>query len=104
MATKRRNTKLCAVEVLAGEHDLIKEAMKEVLEDDMSEFWDAESAECSEGRCGVLAAIYMESRVATPVTGTSQPSERYRYSNGLMRSSAGLRQCTSLRMPYRACN
>jgi putative transposase len=57
MTTSKRNTKLKAVEAMvAGERDLMKalmkEALQEVLEGEMTEFLGAAPGERTEGRNG----------------------------------------------------
>lgn len=63
MTTKKRNTKLAAVEALvAGERDLmkglLKEALQEVLEGEMTEFLGAAPGERTESRNGYRAGYY----------------------------------------------
>ena len=41
MTTSKRNTKRAAVEAVAGDRDLMKEALQEVLEGEMTEFLGA---------------------------------------------------------------
>jgi hypothetical protein len=54
MTTKKRNTKLSAREAVAGDRDLMKalmkEALQEVLEGEMTEFLGAAPSERTEGR------------------------------------------------------
>jgi transposase-like protein len=56
MTTKERDTKLSAVEAVAGDRDLIKALMKEslqdVLEGEMNEFLGAAPSERTEARSG----------------------------------------------------
>ena len=67
MTTKERNTKLSAVEAVAGDRDLIKalmkEALQEVLEGEMTEFLGAEPGERTEARSGYRAGYYGRSLV-----------------------------------------
>ena len=67
MTTKERNTKLSAAEAVAGDRDLIKalmkEALQEVLEGEMSEFLGASSGERTEARSGYRAGYYGRSLV-----------------------------------------
>ncbi len=63
MTTSKRNTKLKAVEALvAGERDLMKalmkEALQEVLEGEMTEFLGAAPGERTEGRSGYRSGYY----------------------------------------------
>lgn len=62
MTTSKRSTKPSAVEALAGERDfmkaLMKEALQEVLEGEMSEFLGAAPSERTEGRNGYRAGYY----------------------------------------------
>ncbi|WP_201739312.1 transposase, partial [Tepidimonas charontis] len=56
MTTSKHKTKLSAVEAVAGDRDLmralLKEALQEVLEGEMSEFLGASPHERTEGRNG----------------------------------------------------
>lgn len=67
MTTKERNTKLSVAEAVAGDRDLIKalmkEALQEVLEGEMSEFLGASSGERTEARSGYRAGYYGRSLV-----------------------------------------
>lgn len=67
MTTRKRNTKLKAVEAVAGDRDLMKtlmkEALQEVLEGEMSEFLGAEPGERTEARNGYRAGYYGRSLV-----------------------------------------
>ena len=67
MTTKERNTKLSAAEAVAGDRDLIKalmkEALQEVLEGEMTEFLGAEPGERTEARNGYRAGYYGRSLV-----------------------------------------
>ena len=67
MTTKERNTKLSAAEAVAGDRDLIKalmkEALQEVLEGEMTEFLGASSGERTEARSGYRAGYYGRSLV-----------------------------------------
>ena len=62
MTTKERNTKLSAVEAVAGDRDLMKalmkEALQEVLEGEMTEFLGAAPSERTDGRQGYRAGYY----------------------------------------------
>ncbi len=62
MTTKKRNTKLSAREEVAGDRDLMKalmkEALQEVLEGEMTEFLGAAPSERTEGRQGYRAGYY----------------------------------------------
>jgi transposase-like protein len=62
MTTNKRNTKLSAVEAVAGDRDLMKalmkEALQEVLEGEMTEFLGAAPGERTEGRNGYRAGYY----------------------------------------------
>jgi putative transposase len=62
MTTMKRNTKLSAVEAVAGDRDLMKalmkEALQEVLEGEMTEFLGAEPGERTESRSGYRAGYY----------------------------------------------
>jgi putative transposase len=62
MTTMKRNTKLSAVEAVAGDRDLMKalmkEALQEVLEGEMSEFLGAAPSERTEARSGYRAGYY----------------------------------------------
>ena len=62
MTTRKRNTKLAAVEAVAGDRDLMKalmkEALQEVLEGEMTEFLGAAPGERTEGRSGYRAGYY----------------------------------------------
>ena len=62
MTTRKRNTKLAAVEAVAGDRDLMKalmkEALQEVLEGEMTEFLGATPGERTEGRNGYRAGYY----------------------------------------------
>lgn len=62
MTTRKRNTKLSAVEAVAGERDLmkalLKETLQEVLEGEMTEFLGAAPGERTEGRNGYRAGYY----------------------------------------------
>lgn len=62
MTTRKRNAKLSAVEVVAGERDLmkalLKETLQEVLEGEMTEFLGAAPGERTEGRNGYRAGYY----------------------------------------------
>ena len=61
MTTKERNTKLSAAEAVAGDRDLIKtlmkEALQEVLEGEMTDFLGAAPGERTESRSGYRAEI-----------------------------------------------
>ena len=67
MTTKERNTKLSVAEAVAGDRDLIKalmkEALQEVLEGEMTEFLGASSGERTEARSGYRAGYYGRSLV-----------------------------------------
>ena len=67
MTTKERNTKLSVAEAVAGDRDLIKalmkEALQEVLEGEMTEFLGAEPGERTESRSGYRAGYYGRSLV-----------------------------------------
>ena len=67
MTMKERNTKLSAAEAVAGDRDLIKalmkEALQEVLEGEMTEFLGAEPGERTEARSGYRAGYYGRSLV-----------------------------------------
>jgi transposase-like protein len=67
MTTEKRNTKLSAVEAVAGDRDLMKalmkEALQEVLEGEMTEFLGAAPSERAEGRSGYRAGYYGRSLV-----------------------------------------
>jgi len=62
MTTRKRNTKGSAVEVIAGDRDLMKalmkEALQEVLEGEMTEFLGAAPSERTDGRQGYRAGYY----------------------------------------------
>jgi len=62
MTTRKRSTKLSAVEGVAGDRDLMKalmkEALQEVLEGEMTEFLGAEPGERTEARNGYRAGYY----------------------------------------------
>ena len=62
MTTKGRNTKLSAMEAVAGDRDLIKalmkEALQEVLEGEMTDFLGAAPGERTESRSGYRAGYY----------------------------------------------
>lgn len=62
MTTGKRNTKLSAVEAVAGDRDLMKslmkEALQEVLEGEMTEMLGAAPGERTEGRNGYRAGYY----------------------------------------------
>jgi putative transposase len=62
MTTRKRNTKGSAVEVVAGDRDLMKalmkEALQEVLEGEMTEFLGAAPSERTDGRQGYRAGYY----------------------------------------------
>jgi len=62
MTTRKRNTKLKVVEAVAGDRDLMKalmkEALQEVLEGEMTEFLGAAPGERTEGRNGYRAGYY----------------------------------------------
>ncbi len=62
MTTRKRNTKLTAAEAVAGDRDmmkaLMKEALQEVLEGEMTEFLGAAPGERTEGRNGYRAGYY----------------------------------------------
>jgi transposase-like protein len=62
MTTRKRNTKRSAVEVVAGDRDLMKalmkEALQEVLEGEMTDFLGAAPSERTEGRQGYRAGYY----------------------------------------------
>jgi transposase len=62
MTTRKRNTKLSAVEAVSGDRDLmkalLKEALEEVLEGEMTEFLGAAPGERAEGRNGYRAGYY----------------------------------------------
>lgn len=62
MTTRKRNTKLKAVEAVAGDRDLMKalmkEALQEVLEGEMTEFLGAAPGERTEGRNGYRSGYY----------------------------------------------
>jgi putative transposase len=62
MTTRKHKGKLSAVEAVAGDRDLMKtlmkEALQEVLEGEMSEFLGAAPGERSEGRNGYRAGYY----------------------------------------------
>ena len=62
MTTRKRNTKRSAVEVVAGDRDLMKalmkEALQEVLEGEMTEFLGAAPSERTDGRQGYRAGYY----------------------------------------------
>lgn len=62
MTTRKLNTKLSAREAVAGDRDLMKalmkEALQEVLEGEMSEFLGAQPSERTEGRQGYRAGYY----------------------------------------------
>ena len=62
MTTRKRNTKLKAVEAVAADRDLmkalVKEALQEVLEGEMTEFLGAAPGERTEGRNGYRAGYY----------------------------------------------
>ena len=59
MTMKERNTKLSAAEAVAGDRDLIKalmkEALQEVLEGEMTDFLGAAPGERTESRSGYRA-------------------------------------------------
>ena len=67
MTTKERNTKLSAAEAVAGDRDLIKalmkEALQEVLEGEMTEFLGATPGERTESRSGYRSGYYGRSLV-----------------------------------------
>lgn len=67
MTTRKRNTKLSAVEAVAGDRDLmkamLKEALQEVLEGEMTEFLGAAPGERTESRNGYRAGYYGRSLV-----------------------------------------
>ena len=67
MTTKERNTKLSAAEAVAGDRDLIKalmkEALQEVLEGEMTDFLGAGPGERTESRSGYRAGYYGRSLV-----------------------------------------
>ena len=62
MTMKERNTKLSAAEAVAGDRDLIKalmkEALQEVLEGEMTDFLGAAPGERTESRSGYRAGYY----------------------------------------------
>lgn len=62
MTTRKRNAKQSAVEVVAGDRDLIKaqmkEALQEVLEGEMTDFLGAAPRERTDGRQGYRAGYY----------------------------------------------
>lgn len=62
MTTRKHKTKLSAVEAVAGDRDLMKalmkEALQEVLEGEMTEFLGAAPGERTEGRSGYRAGYY----------------------------------------------
>lgn len=62
MTTRKLNTKLSAREAVAGDRDLMKalmkEALQEVLEGEMSEFLGAQPSERTQGRQGYRAGYY----------------------------------------------
>ena len=62
MTTRKRNAKQSAVEVVAGDRDLIKalmkEALQEVLEGEMTDFLGAAPSERTDGRQGYRAGYY----------------------------------------------
>ena len=62
MTTTKRNTKQSAGEVVAGDRDLMKalmkEALQEVLEGEMTDFLGAAPGERTEGRQGYRAGYY----------------------------------------------
>ena len=67
MTTKERNTKLSVTEAVTGDRDLMKalmkEALQEVLEGEMSEFLGATPSERTESRNGYRAGYYGRSLV-----------------------------------------
>lgn len=67
MTTRKHKTKLSAAEAVAGDRDLMKalmkEALQEVLEGEMTEFLGAASGERTEGRTGYRAGYYGRSLV-----------------------------------------
>ena len=67
MTMKERNTKLSAAEAVAGDRDLIKalmkEALQEVLEGEMTEFLGAAPGERTEARSGYRAGYYGRSLI-----------------------------------------
>ncbi|TRZ55181.1 MAG: IS256 family transposase [Rhodocyclaceae bacterium] len=67
MTTSKRNTKRVAVEAVSGDRDLMKalmkEALQEVLEGEMTEFLGAAPSERTEGRNGYRAGYYGRSLV-----------------------------------------
>lgn len=67
MTTSKHKTKLSAVEAVAGDRDLMKalmkEALQEVLEGEMTQFLGAAPSERSEGRSGYRAGYYGRSLV-----------------------------------------
>ena len=67
MTMKERNTKLSAAEAVAGDRDLIKvlmkEALQEVLEGEMTDFLGAAPGERTESRSGYRAGYYGRSLV-----------------------------------------
>ena len=67
MTKKERNTKLSAAEAVAGDRDLIKallkEALQEVLEGEMTEYLGAAAGERTESRMGYRAGYYGRSLV-----------------------------------------
>ena len=67
MTMKERNTKLSAAEAVAGDRDLIKalmkEALQEVLEGEMTDFLGAAPGERTEARSGYRAGYYGRSLV-----------------------------------------
>ena len=67
MTMKERNTKLSSVKAVAGDRDqikaLMKEALQEVLEGEMTEFLCAEPGERTEARSGYRAGYYGRSLV-----------------------------------------
>lgn len=67
MTTSKHKTKLSAVKAVAGDRDLMKalmkEALQEVLEGEMTQFLGAAPSERSEGRSGYRAGYYGRSLV-----------------------------------------
>ena len=80
MTTSKRSTKLSAVEAVAGDRDLLKalmkEALQEVLEGEMTEFLGAEPGERTEARNGYRAGYYgrnLVTRIGTVAARSQRP-------------------------------
>ena len=113
MTMSKRSTKLSAVEAVAGDRDLMKalmkEALQEVLEGEITEFLGAEPGERTEARNGYRAGYYgrnlvtrigkLELRVPRDRGGAFSTALFERYARSEKRWSRRWRRCTCRESP-----